>query len=324
MELNDENDPGRWAHSLGNALEIVTGCLDAAEAKSVVEVGAYAGDLTRLLLEWAERSGSTIIMAIDPEPSPRLDRLEEERSELTVVREPSLEALSHVDLPDAVIIDGDHNYYTVSGELKAISDRTDSSELPLLLFHDVGWPHARRDSFYVPDRIPGEYKQDMVEGAHVFPGEPGLTAGGLPYKWASANEGGPRNGVLTAIEDFVEGREGLNLAVIPVFFGVGVVWHDDAPYAGALVEAIRFWDRNPVIERLEQNRILHLATSHQRAHQAWYLEKKLAWQERILRELLDSSAFAAADRFSHLKSGGKGITWRDQIEEALDDPPIIT
>lgn len=323
MELTDENDPGRWAHSLGNALELVTGCLEAAEAKSVVEVGAYAGDLTDLLLDWADGRGATVT-AVDPEPSPRLDALEKRRDDLTVIREPSLDALAHIEIPDAVIIDGDHNYYTVSGELKTIAEQVGDGPLPLLIFHDVGWPHARRDSFYVPERIPEEYREGMVEGAHVFPGESGLTPGGLPYKWASEEEGGPRNGVLTAIEDFVADREDLKLAIASVFFGVGVVWSDQAPYAARIEETIGFWDGNPIVERLEKNRILHLATSHQRAHQAWYLEKRIAWQERILRELIESSAFAAADRLSHLKARGKGETWREQIEEALDDPPIIT
>ena len=47
------NDPGRWAHSLVNLAEIMIPCLDAAGARSVVEVGAYAGDLTEVLVEWA-------------------------------------------------------------------------------------------------------------------------------------------------------------------------------------------------------------------------------------------------------------------------------
>jgi hypothetical protein len=51
-----ENDPARWGHSLANLAEILIGCLDARGAKSVVEIGAYAGDLTRVLLDWRRRT----------------------------------------------------------------------------------------------------------------------------------------------------------------------------------------------------------------------------------------------------------------------------
>ena len=40
------NDPQRWGVSLAQSAEIMLPCLDAAAARSVVEVGAFAGDLT--------------------------------------------------------------------------------------------------------------------------------------------------------------------------------------------------------------------------------------------------------------------------------------
>ena len=39
--------------------ELLLPCLDAVGARSVVEVGAFAGDLTRVLVDWAERQGCT-------------------------------------------------------------------------------------------------------------------------------------------------------------------------------------------------------------------------------------------------------------------------
>ena len=47
---------------------------------------------------------------------------------------------------------------------------------------------------------------------------------GLPYRWPAAREGGPRNGVLTALEDFVAERHDLRVAIIPAFFGLAIVW----------------------------------------------------------------------------------------------------
>ncbi len=37
-------------------------------------------------------------------------------------------------------------------------------QLPLILCHDVGWPHASRDSYYAPETIPPEHRQATVEG----------------------------------------------------------------------------------------------------------------------------------------------------------------
>ena len=45
------HDPARWGASLAHSAELLLPCLDAAGARSVVEVGAYAGDLTRVLVE---------------------------------------------------------------------------------------------------------------------------------------------------------------------------------------------------------------------------------------------------------------------------------
>ncbi|HWJ50964.1 MAG TPA: hypothetical protein VNR42_08090, partial [Solirubrobacteraceae bacterium] len=86
-----ENDPGAWGASLINNAELLLGCLGAAGARSVAEVGAYAGDLTRLLLLWAERSGATVL-AIDPSPQPELEELDRDRPELALIRETSLVA----------------------------------------------------------------------------------------------------------------------------------------------------------------------------------------------------------------------------------------
>jgi hypothetical protein len=295
-----EHDPARWAHSLAHLTEILLPCLDAAGARSVVEVGAYAGDLTRVLLEWAARSGARV-SAIDPTPHESLVRLAETRDGLELVRETSLEALPRIQAPDAVIIDGDHNYYTVAEELRATAARADGSTLPLLLVHDVCWPHGRRDNYFEPDRIPPESRHEIAEGGGLIPGDPGVRPGGLPYRAAAAREGGPRNGVLTALEDFVGERDGLRLAVVPAFFGLGVVWDRAAPWADAVQETLRPWDRNTLLARLEENRAHHLAHWYLQTSRTAQAEERAARQEALLRRMLESSAFGLADRVSRLR-----------------------
>jgi len=313
-----DNDPGAWGASLLNNAELLLACLDAAQARSVAEVGAYAGDLTRLLLLWAERADARVI-AIDPSPQPELEHLERERSELELIRETSFEAFEHIPLPDALVLDGDHNYYTLIEELQRITRRSEAEgiELPLLLLHDVCWPHGRRDDYFDPAQIPAEYRQPIVPEGGLYPGVEGIREGGMPYHNPAAREGGPRNGVLTAVEDFLAAHQGLRLAVIPAFFGLGVMWREDAPYAGELARIVEPWDRNPLLERLERNRVLHLASSQVQLNLATNAQEKVRRQEALLQRMLASRAFAAAELFLRVRQRGKPIFSRSQIRELL-------
>jgi hypothetical protein len=311
-------DPGEWGHSLANVQELLVGVLDAAGARSVTEIGAYAGDLTRDFADWAEQRGGEVI-AVDPFPQPALTSLAEEREVLTLVEEPSFEALRHIERTDAVVIDGDHNYYTVSRELQAIGERFGGDRFPLLILHDVRWPHGRRDAYYAPDAIPADERHPMASGV-IFPGEEGIAWGGLPYRDVAEKEGGPRNGVLTALEDFLEGRDGLRIAIVPAFYGVGFVWPGTADWSDAVASLLEPLDRNPWLERLEQHRVYNLARLHQ---QTMRLQSELhrlhAFNERkteVLEQLKESRAFRLGDRIAHLRNRNGG-SWREQLQNLI-------
>jgi SAM-dependent methyltransferase len=316
-------DPTRWAHSMAHHAEFLVPCLDATGARVVVEIGAFAGELTRLLADWASGSAARVF-AIDPSPQEQLLALERDRDELELVRETSLDALPRIPAPDVVIVDGDHNYHVVSEELRLIAERAAGAELPLLLFHDVGWPHGRRDDYFDPEQIPVERRHPLAGTAGgLFPGDPGLRPDGLPYPRSAAHEGGPANGVLTAAEDFVARHDGLRLAVVPAFFGLGVVWHRDAGWAGAIENLVAPWDANPLLRRLEENRVYHLAVSHARQVQLWRAQERLSRQEQVMRRLLESRAFAVAERLSRIRvrSGvapGQSVVSKQEIRRALD------
>jgi hypothetical protein len=319
------HDPDHWGVSLAQSAELMLPCLEAAEVRSIVEIGAFAGDLTRVLVAWAAEHDAAV-GAIDPSPQPGLVALDEAHEELELIRETSIAALPRIPLPDAVVIDGDHNHYTVSEELRLIGERAPGAQLPLLLFHDVCWPHARRDDYYAAELIPADRRHEVAgDAGGIFPGEPGLRpGGGLPYPRSAAREGGPRNGVLTAVEDFVAAHEGLRFVVVPAFFGFGVVWHQDAPWSDALAQLLDPWDRNPILERLEANRVFHLAQAHTRLAELWAAQERAARQERVLRRLLESSAFAVAERLSRLRvragiAPAQSVISRDEVRRALAD-----
>lgn len=318
------NDPLRWGASMAHHVELVIPCLDAVAARSVVEVGAYAGDLTRVLVDWAMGSQARIV-AIDPSPQNQLVALAHEHVELELVRERSREALPKVAMPDVVIIDGDHNYYTVREELRLIAERAAGAELPLLLFHDVCWPHGQRDDYYDPEQIPPEYRQPIVgDGEGIFPGDPDVRPDGLPYPRSAAREGGRCNGVLTAVEEFAADREDVRLAVVPAFFGFGAAWHHDSPWAAEVAHVLDHWDRHALLARLEANRVGHIAQEHALRVALWKTQERQARQEAVLRRLLESSAFAVAEGLSRLRvragiATGQSVVSRDEVRRALTD-----
>jgi hypothetical protein len=303
--------------------QLMLSCFEAVGARTVVEVGAYAGDLTRVLVDWAG-GGDARIAAVDPAPQPSLVELARERPQLELIRETSLQALPKIQLPDVLIIDGDHNYHTVSEELRLVSERASGAELPLLLFHDVCWPHGRRDDYFNPEQIPPEYRQEIVpDGQGIFPGDPGSRADGLPYPRSAAREGGPRNGVLTAIEDFVSTREGIRLVVVPAFFGFGAAWHRDTPWADEVAAILEPWDRSPLLQRLEENRVHSIAEEHALRVSMWALQERQTRQETLLRRMLESSAFAVAERLSRLRvragvAPSQSVISKDEVRQALD------
>jgi cephalosporin hydroxylase len=274
----NESDPQRVGSSLANLRELILDCLDATGAMSVAQVGPGSGELARVLLDRVTDDGTRVI-AIGPSPAAELVELGRRNSRLEVFRGGVDAALGAIDDLDAVIIDGDPNYHTVSEVLRVIDERAAGSQIPLLMVHNVGWPYGRRDVYPAPERIPDGRRQPVVERPFLFPNESGVVGEGLPMYAAAEREGGPRNGVLAAVEEFVDRREQVRVATLAPFFGLAVLWHCDAPWAPTLAEVVEQWDRNPLLERIEENRVHHLATSYSRAAQLMRTTAALNSQE---------------------------------------------
>ena len=113
----------------------------------------------------------------------------------------------------------------------------------------------------------------------------------------------------------------MRLVVVPVFFGLGVVWHREAPWADAVARILDPWDRNPLLERLEANRLHHIAQAYAATTR---LERHRAGQEAVLRRLLESSAFSVAERLSRLRVKARiaprsSVVSKDEIRRVLPD-----
>jgi hypothetical protein len=232
--------------------------------QSVVEVGAEFGRTTRLLLGFCD-DHSAALHCIDP--SPRFDpALLGHGGRLVLHRGRSLQVLPQVDRFDVVLLDGDHNWYTVYHELKLIEGRCKDlgQAFPVVLLHDVGWPYGRRDLYYDPDTIPPQYrhpcaKKGVVLGVSALQERGGMNA----HLWHADHEDGPRNGVLTAVEDFVkDAGQPLQLVTVPGLFGFAVLFAADLQAEHeALVKFLRALELPPALKQhLQRCESLRLAT----------------------------------------------------------------
>lgn len=245
--------------------DLILSSLSIAKVEAVVEIGAEYGGMSTLLARFVNRAEGSLV-CIDPCPKPEFLSWVETESRVRHDARPSLEALFDINAADAWLIDGDHNWYTVYHELKAINGICRDQERPLLIFlHDVGWPCARRDQYYEPSRIPQEYRNAFSFDAGAIPGRSRLVPhsgfrgmGAFAY---AVEEGGPRNGVMTAVDDFLRemlanGQE-VAFAEIPAVFGLGVLFAMDAPWSERLANELLPFHQNSLLARLEENRLLN-------------------------------------------------------------------
>jgi hypothetical protein len=165
---------------------------------------------------------------IDPTPLVDVDAYERDfAGHIQFHLAPSLEALTEIRSADVVLVDGDHNWYTVYNELLLIEEHVKRAGggLPLIICHDVGHPYGRRDLYYSPELIPEEFRHPYAKKG-IVPGQRELAdEGGMnPQLCNALYEGGPRNGVLTAIEDFMaQSKHELELTIVPVNFGLALL-----------------------------------------------------------------------------------------------------
>jgi hypothetical protein len=105
---------------------------------------------------------------------------------------------------DCILIDGDHNWCTVFNELRLIHERALVRPGGFVFLHDVDWPYGRRDMYYQPGTIPVEFRHPFAQKG-IVRGQSSLAdVGGFNSQLMNAlAEGGPKNGVLSAIEDFL-------------------------------------------------------------------------------------------------------------------------
>lgn len=244
--------------------------LAAARSRRVVEIGAERGDTTKLILDLLGPDAELHVI----DPAPAFDPSEHERN--FAGRYHFHRDVSHAVLPtlppmDAALVDGDHNWFTVYHELKMLGEVSAAAgqPLPILFVHDVGWPYGRRDLYYDPEQVPEEFRQPWARGGM----RPGLKTlqkhGGVNPTMCNAKvEGGPRNGVMTAVDDFIaEQAQPMRLVVVPIYFGLAVVVDENrlAQNPEIAVELDRLEGEaglRPLLQIAESTRLRALGLTH--------------------------------------------------------------
>lgn len=250
-------------HSMAEFGDLILQVLDLADARTLVEIGAEYGGMSRPLGEYCARRGGNLI-AIDPAPARDFLDWAATQPQVNHIAATSLEVIGELAGIDAWLIDGDHNYFTVFHELRLADALSRRDDRPLLaILHDVGWPCSRRDQYYAPERIPPEFRHPhsydagvVLDSAEAMENRGFRGAGHFAY---ALQAGGARNGVLTAVEDFCRqaevGSRRLLYAHVPAVFGLGVLFDAAAPWAEAVAEAVIPYHDNPLLAKLENNRL---------------------------------------------------------------------
>ncbi len=180
-------------------------CLDAAGVRSIVEVGAFAGDLTRVLVEWAQGAARTVA-AVDPvaaararrarrgAPRARPDPRDEPRR--AAARSRAARRGRHRRRPQLL-----HGQRGAAADRRARARRrAAAAALPRRRAGRTG----AATTTSTPSRSPRtSASRCRRAAAGSSPASRASRRGGLPYPRSAEREGGERNGVLTAVEDFV-------------------------------------------------------------------------------------------------------------------------
>lgn len=170
--------------------------------RKICEIGAGKGANTDKLLTLS----SIELHVIDPCIDRDLFDMYKNRPNIKILKGLSLQVLSCLSEKfDCVLIDGDHNWYTVFHELKTVEERNLLRHGGTIFLHDVDWPYGRRDMYFSPEAIPEEFRHPYAKRGMIYNQSELSENSKIGNRFNNAlMEGGMRNGVLTAVEDFLK------------------------------------------------------------------------------------------------------------------------
>ena len=197
----------------------------AADARTILEVGSESGLSSRVLLNYAAKVEGRLY-SVDTHPGFDTDALQAEFPDSgTFIRGMSLDVIPSLPKLDLALLDGDHNWFTVYHELRELERIHNNAVMPVIALHDSDWPYGRRDLYYDPETVPTEYRHPYSPAGLPLPDAKVAREGGINQGMNNGVvEGGPRNGVMTAIEDYLsDSPHQWKILHLPMYFGVTIL-----------------------------------------------------------------------------------------------------
>ena len=136
-----------------------------------------------------------------------------------VIKGEELSILKNFKDFDAIFINGDSNWYTVYNELNII--KKNNVEFPLVLICNNLFPNMRRDSYIDPKIIPSEFLNEYTDE---------LDIDGINIKdglYHAVDDNSPKNGVFTAIEDFLSENYNVDMLDLKLTCGVTILYSNN-------------------------------------------------------------------------------------------------
>ena len=168
-----------------------------------------------------------------------------------------LYALQQLGNYDAIFIDDDSNWYTVINELNII--KKTNEEFPLIFICNNNFPNKRRDSYSNPDIIPVNFRQKYTEELPIYHDDEKIIISDGFFHACEDNT--HRNGVLTAIEDFL--NENSHVGMIEISFIREIcILYNKSQLNQKRISIINQYiqdkkiDNNPLTETLIENQLL--------------------------------------------------------------------
>jgi len=222
-------------------IDVVRPLLQEIEAKYLLQIGAYMGEHTRHLLKYCQEVDGRLTI-IEPVITPELEGILAGASHYELIIGKSEAAIPQVVSPiEVVLLNGDINYYTAYGDLAALEKLADRTAIsfPTVIHRSAGWPYARRDMYYDPDGIPASARHPAAQ-VGMTPWSAELQEGMINAPFYNAGkEGGGKNGVLTAVEDFIKScQKPLQLFTLPINNGLGIIYRRESKVEAFIIDKL--------------------------------------------------------------------------------------
>ena len=120
----------------------------------------------------------------------------------------------------AIFLNDDANWYTVYNELKII--KNNAEVFPLVFICNNNFPNKRRDAYNNPNIIPNEFRQEFSD--YVVYQDIIINDGVFHANFENSS----KNGVLTAIEDFLKENNSVDMMDIKLLNNMSILYAKDS------------------------------------------------------------------------------------------------